>query len=101
MGWFENRPQLCRPDRRDRHRPGGRGCRYWGRGLAARSRAIIGSLALDGSETCSGLSVPRYDAARLSERLGKGTLWVRSLRHDPITPWGSLQRFHFGMLRKA
>jgi len=63
--------------------------------------AIIGTFALDGPEKCSGLQVARYDATRLSERLGKSYLLVQSLTHDHTTPWGSVQRFHFGLFRKA
>ena len=63
--------------------------------------AIIGTFAPDGPEKCSGLPVARYGAALLSERLGAGYQLLRSLIHDHRTPWGSLQRFHFGLFRKA
>lgn len=71
------------------------------RALPPGGHAIIGTFALDGPEMCSGLPVARYDAARLSERLGKSYHLVRSLTHDHATPWGSVQRFHFGLFRKA
>lgn len=63
--------------------------------------AIIGTFALDGPDKCSGLPVARYDAARLSERMGARYTLVQSLIHDHTTPGGSVQRFHFGLLRKA
>lgn len=71
------------------------------RALLPGGHAIIGTFALDGPDRCSGLSVARYDAARLSERLGKSYRLVQSLTHDHTTPWGSVQRFHFGLFRKA
>jgi len=75
--------------------------RVMDRALLPGGHAIIGTFALDGPDKCSGLPVARYDAARLSERLGKGYHLVRSLTHDHTTPWGSVQRFHFGLFRKV
>lgn len=63
--------------------------------------AIIGTFALGGPDKCSGLPVARYDAALLSDRLGESYHLVKSLIHDHNTPWGGVQRFHFGLLRKA
>lgn len=71
------------------------------RALLPGGHAIIGTFALDGPDKCSGLPVARYDAALLSERLGKSYRLVQSLTHDHATPWGSVQRFHFGLFRKA
>ncbi len=62
--------------------------------------AIIGTFAPDGPTSCSGLPVARYDGAMLSQRLGDGYRLVRSLNHEHHTPWGSGQRFHFGLFRK-
>ena len=75
--------------------------RVMDRALLPGGHAIIGTFALDGPETCSGLPVARYDAARLSERLGKRCHLAPSLTHDHTTPWGSAQRFHFGLLCKS
>jgi len=75
--------------------------RVMDRALLSGAHAIIGTFALDGPDKCSGLPVARYDAARLSERLGKSYHLVQSLTHDHATPWGSVQRFHFGLFRKA
>lgn len=69
--------------------------------LLSGGHAIIGTFALDGPDKCSGLPVARHDAAQLSARLGKAYYLVRSLNHDHTTPRGSVQRFHFGLFRKA
>ncbi|MCB1310797.1 MAG: class I SAM-dependent methyltransferase [Sedimentitalea sp.] len=74
--------------------------RVMDRALAPGGHAIIGTFAPDGPEKCSGLPVARYDATRLAERLGPGYRPIQSLMHDHRTPWGSEQRFHFGLFRK-
>lgn len=74
--------------------------RVMGQALVPGGHAIIGTFAPDGPERCSGLPVARYDATLLAERLGPGYRQVRSLIHDHVTPWGSVQRFHFGLFRK-
>lgn len=68
--------------------------------LVPGGHAIIGTFALDGPEKCSGLPVARYDATLLAKRLGPGYRLIQSLMHDHVTPWGSVQRFHFGLFRK-
>jgi 2-polyprenyl-3-methyl-5-hydroxy-6-metoxy-1,4-benzoquinol methylase len=75
--------------------------RVMDRALVPGGHAIIGTFALDGPTSCSGLPVARYDAALLSERLGSGYRLVRSLNHPHRTPWGSVQRFHFGLFQKV
>ncbi len=70
------------------------------RALLPGGHAIIGTFALDGPTSCSGLPVARYDAALLAERLGPGYRLRQSLMHEHRTPWGSVQRFHFGLFRK-
>ncbi len=71
------------------------------RTLLPGSHAIIDTFTLDGPTSCSGLPVAGYDAALLSDRLGAGYRLVKSLNHDHHTPWGSVQRFHFGPFRKC
>ncbi len=68
--------------------------------LVPGGHAIIGTFAPDGPEKCSGLPVARYDATLLADRLGQGYSLIQSLMHDHVTPWGSVQRFHFGLFRK-
>ena len=75
--------------------------RLMGRALVPGGHAIIGTFAPDGPEKCSGLQVAHYDAALLAERLGPGYRLIQSLMHDHHTPWGSVQRFHFGLFRKT
>ncbi len=74
--------------------------RVMDRALVPGGHAIIGTFALDGPEKCSGLQVARYDAALLAERLGPDYRLIQSLIHDHHTPWGSMQRFHFGLFKK-
>ncbi len=74
--------------------------RVMDRALIPGGHAIIGTFAPDGPEKCSGLPVARYDAALLAERLGQDYQLIRSLIHDHHTPWGSVQRFHFGLFKK-
>ena len=69
--------------------------------LVSGGHAIIGTFAIDGPTSCSGLPVARYDAALLSERLGSGYRLVRSLNHAHRTHWGSVQRFHFAVFQKV
>lgn len=71
------------------------------RALVLGGHAIIGTFALDGPTSCSGLPVARYDTPRLSERLGHGYRLIRSLNHEHSTPWGSVQRFYFGLFQKV
>lgn len=75
--------------------------RVMDRALVSGGHAIIGTFAQGGPEKCSGLPVARYDAALLSELLGPGYRLVTSIYHDHYTPWGAVQRFHFGVFRKA
>lgn len=71
------------------------------RALPPGGHAIIGTFALDGPTSCSGLPVERYDATRLAERLGEGYRLIQTLNHEHRTPWNSVQRFHFGLFRKV
>ena len=71
------------------------------RALLPGGHAIIGTFAPDGPTSCSGLPVARYDAALLSARLSDSYQLVRSQNHEHRTPWGSVQRFHFGLFRKV
>ncbi len=75
--------------------------RVMNRALVPGGHVIIGTFAPDGPEKCSGLPVVRYDAPLLAERLGPGYRLIQSLMHDHLTPWGSMQRFHFGLFRKT
>jgi trans-aconitate methyltransferase len=63
--------------------------------------AIIATFAADGPERCSGLPVMRYDAASLAQMLGDSFALVESRSHQHITPWHSVQRFQFSMLRRV
>lgn len=70
-------------------------------GLMIGGYAIIGTFALDGPETCSGLPVARHSSDSLSALLGAAFALVDSLRHEHATPWGSTQKFQFSIFRKV
>lgn len=71
------------------------------RAFAPGAHAIIGTFALDDPESCSGLPVARCDATLLSRRLGDGYRLIKYRSYKHITPWGSVQRFHFGLFQKV
>lgn len=58
---------------------------------------IIGTFAVDGPLTCSGLEVCRYDAGALSRELGPRFKLVRELSNTHLTPTGKPQPFVFGL----
>ncbi|MEQ9634697.1 MAG: class I SAM-dependent methyltransferase [Devosia marina] len=62
--------------------------------------AVIGTFAPDGPEKCSGLPVVRYDGESLSALLGDRFVLVGQVRHEHVTPWGSVQKFQFSTFRK-
>ena len=57
---------------------------------------MLGTFALEGPESCSGLPVRRYSAASLAEELGRDVQLVETLTEDHRTPAGKLQRFLYG-----
>ena len=61
---------------------------------------IIGTIALDGPERCSGLPVVRYDAAAISKILGPSFDLLQSRIHAHRTPTGVIQRFQFSRFRR-
>jgi hypothetical protein len=61
---------------------------------------IIGTFALDGPPTCSGLDVCRYDAALLASELGTQFGLIHEVAHTHITPWGKPQKFTFGLFER-
>lgn len=73
------------------------------RTLAPGGIAIIASFALDGPERCSGLPVQRHDAGSIAGSLGRaGLRWetLESHREEHVTPWGSVQRFVYAIMKR-
>jgi SAM-dependent methyltransferase len=60
---------------------------------------IIATFGPQGPERCSGLPVERYDAAKLSRRLGSEFELVRSLEKVHTTPGGATQQFIYCLFR--
>ena len=69
-------------------------------GTAACSTAIIATFALDGPDSCSGLPVQRYSPETLAARLGPAFTLMRRAEETHETPWGSLQKFIYGVFRR-
>lgn len=55
--------------------------------------AVVATFALDGPETCSGLSVVRYSPETRSKQLGDDLERVDTASHAHTTPWGATQSF--------
>ena len=62
---------------------------------------MIATFGLRGPEKCSGLPVERYDAEKLSRRLGIGFEQRRVLERQHVTPSGATQAFTYGLFRRA
>ncbi len=63
------------------------------------SVAVISTFALDGPERCSGLPVQRYSPSTLAARIGPKFELVSEASESHTTPWGSLQKFTYAVLR--
>jgi len=61
---------------------------------------IMATFAPDGPETCSGLTVERYDAEALRARLGAGFTLVDAVHERHLTPRGSPQAFCYAAFRR-
>jgi predicted TPR repeat methyltransferase len=68
---------------------------------ATNAIVIIGTFALDGPETCSGLPVQRYDETTLAAVFGAEWSVLHTERHAHTTPWGTLQSFQWLVLRRV
>jgi 2-polyprenyl-3-methyl-5-hydroxy-6-metoxy-1,4-benzoquinol methylase len=70
------------------------------RALAPEGHIVIATFAMDGPESCSGLPVRRYDAARLLEALGEEFVVRSEARDEHLTPGGELQAFSYFLLQR-
>jgi ubiquinone/menaquinone biosynthesis C-methylase UbiE len=61
---------------------------------------VMATFGPQGPERCSGLPVERYDAARLSGRIGAGFELLRSLQKMHTTPGGTAQQFTYCLFRR-
>jgi SAM-dependent methyltransferase len=62
---------------------------------------IIATFAPEGPQECSGLPVERYDAEKLSHRLGPDFRLLQSMKIPHTTPWGSTQEFTYCLFRRT
>jgi 2-polyprenyl-3-methyl-5-hydroxy-6-metoxy-1,4-benzoquinol methylase len=69
-------------------------------GLRKGGYAIIGTFAIDGPETCSGLPVARHTSDTLAAILGADFVLVGTRYHAHATPWQVMQKFQFSTFRK-
>jgi len=63
--------------------------------------AILATFALDGPETCSGLSIARHSSATLSDELGSGFRLIETVPHVHRTPWGKTQSFQYSRFERV
>jgi ubiquinone/menaquinone biosynthesis C-methylase UbiE len=61
---------------------------------------IMATFGPQGPNKCSGLPVERYDAPRLSGRLGPSFALLRSLEKIHTTPGGTTQQFTYCLFRR-
>ena len=69
--------------------------------VRAGGHVIIATFALDGPESCSGLSTVRYDPKAVAAALGPEFELIDSRRHDHVTPGGNTQRFQFSCFLRS
>lgn len=69
--------------------------------LAPGGAVVVGAFATNGSPTCSGLPVVRYDAAGLARELGPGFTVVAEEGDMHVTPAGTPQPFTWLALRRS
>jgi ubiquinone/menaquinone biosynthesis C-methylase UbiE len=62
---------------------------------------IIATFAADGPEQCSGLNVQRYGAAELQDVLGSAFELIETINETHQTPFGTGQKFIYGLCRKV
>jgi SAM-dependent methyltransferase len=61
---------------------------------------VIGTFAIVGPKTCSGLDVCRYDSRSLAAEMGEAFSLVSEATETHVTPGGSGQEFFFGVFRR-
>jgi len=61
---------------------------------------VVATFGPQGPDKCSGLPVERYDAEKLSGRLGPGFALLRSLKKMHTTPGGATQQFTYCVFRR-
>jgi hypothetical protein len=62
--------------------------------------AVIGTFALNGPKTCSGLPVCRYDSKGLAAEFNRDFIQTDELSEEHLTPGGKSQMFQFSVLRR-
>jgi len=62
---------------------------------------ILATFGQRGPEKCSGLPVERYDARKLSERLGADFELLQSVEKMHTTPSGATQQFTYCLFRRS
>lgn len=68
--------------------------------LRVGGHVIMATFGLEGPDRCSGLPVERYDADKLSRRLGPDFEYVRSLDRPHVTPSGAVQVFTYCVFKR-
>ena len=63
--------------------------------LTSGGHVIIAAFSIDGPPKCSGLTVERYNAEKLSDMLGDGFDLIKSVNEVHMTPWNTEQTFTY------
>jgi SAM-dependent methyltransferase len=71
------------------------------RAVAPGGALVVGVFAEDGPEQCSGLPTARYDAEALAAVLAPAFVLEHHEREEHVTPWGAVQPFTWGVLRRT
>jgi threonine dehydrogenase-like Zn-dependent dehydrogenase len=61
---------------------------------------VIASFAPDGPRMCSGLPTAQHDAESFRHLFAPAFELIESFPHDHVTPWDSVQRFNYAVLRR-
>ncbi|HVF19535.1 MAG TPA: class I SAM-dependent methyltransferase [Mycobacteriales bacterium] len=61
---------------------------------------LVGTFALDGPTTCSGLRVAHYDGAGLADLFARSFDLEHTEREEHVTPYGVVQPFTWAVLRR-
>jgi rhodanese-related sulfurtransferase len=70
------------------------------RTVPAGGHVVIGAFALDGPDSCNGLSAERYDANKLAGELGPAFALRRETQETHLTPSGKPQRFTYAVFQR-
>lgn len=69
--------------------------------VAPGGAVVMATVALDGPERCSGLTIKRYDAKTLATELGSAFEPIGDWEEEHVTPMGNRQSFTWCLFRRV